>query len=234
MRINRFYFPEKINKAGVVDDPSICNQIKKVLRLTTGEEFVLFNDEGVESVVKINFFGPKTISFDLLAQKKFSPPVRRVNLFLAILKKENFDWAVLKSVEVGVANIFPFISDRTIKLGLNYGRLNTIIKEAVEQSGQRFLPKISPVLKFEQAIKLAKGKVNFFADIGSCSSVPLVDKLDLAGDDINIWIGPEGGWSSRELKLAEDEGFDFVSLGDNILRAETAVVVAGWLAVNKK
>lgn len=236
MRVNRFYFPQAVRESGVIDDLAICSQIKKVLRLVLGDELILFDGNGLESLVKISSFGPKNIFFEVLEQRIFTPPPRRVNLFLAILKKENFDWAVLKSVEVGVANVFPIISDRTIKLGLNYERLNLIVKEAVEQSGQKFLPKISPALKFEQAIKLAtgKGEVNLFAEVGNYTSRFLIDKIDLSGDDINVWIGPEGGWSPREIKLAQDKSFNFVSLGENILRAETAAVVASWLAVNKK
>jgi len=235
VRVNRFYFPREIKGSGIIDDPVICNQVKRVLRLAIGDELVLFDGEGLESLVQISSLGSRTIAFDILGQKKVSLPKRKVNLFLAILKKENFDWAVLKSSELGVANIFPLITDKTVKLGLNYERLNTIIKEGAEQSGRNFLTKLSPALKFEQAVNLfSKDKgVNLLAET-SLPSCNLIDNLDLVSDEINIWIGPEGGWSDREISLAHQNKFNFVSLGENILRAETATVVASWWLVNKK
>ena len=124
----------------------------------------------------------------------------------------------------------PIITARTVKLGLNYERLNKIIKEAVEQSGRGILPKLNEVLIFDNAIGKAKNDngLNLFFNIGEPTLGHSMSKCDKIG----IFIGPEGGWTEEEIKLAQSANFTIAGLGKTVLRAETAVIVASYMACN--
>ena len=147
-----------------------------------------------------------------------------------VLKKENFEWAVQKAVEVGVKEITPIITARTVKLGLNKDRLKKIIKEAAEQSGRGILPKLNEAIIFDEAIKSAKeNDLNLFFNIGGKNVQHSMSNISKIG----IFIGPEGGWDEEEIKKAQSSnGFTIVGLGKTILRAETAAVIASYQTVN--
>jgi 16S rRNA (uracil1498-N3)-methyltransferase len=122
----------------------------------------------------------------------------------------------------------PIITERTIKLGLNQERLLKIVKEAAEQSGRGMVPEIVEPLKLAEAIIQAQeNDVNFFCHFSKKRLNKLVSK-----GQIGLFIGPEGGWSDEEVKMAKKANFEVVSLGENVLRAETAAIVGSYLVVN--
>ena len=110
-----------------------------------------------EAVAKILLLAKDKAELEILETiKNKNESENHVNLYCSILKKENFELAVQKAVEVGVKEIIPIITARTVKLGLNHERLNKIIKEAAEQSGRGVLPKLDEAIIFDEALKLAK------------------------------------------------------------------------------
>jgi 16S rRNA (uracil1498-N3)-methyltransferase len=170
------------------------------------------------------------LKFDAITKNEHEP-TRRVILYCAVLKRENFELVVQKAVEIGVAEIVPIVTERTVKTNLNLSRLEKIIKEAVEQSGRGVLPKISAPQNFSDTLKAVKGNdINWFCAIGSDS---MSTKLDSSVKTIGVLVGPEGGWTAHEIEQAKMAGLDFVGLGRTVLRAETAAIVATFLAVNK-
>ena len=146
------------------------------------------------------------------------------------MKKENFEIAVQKAVEVGVKEIVPIITARTVKFGLNKERLEKIIKEAAEQSGRGILPNLNEAIDFDKAIIEAKNKneVNLFFQIGYPPLGHSMSKFKKIG----VFVGPEGGWTEEETKIAQSNGFTLVGLGKTILRAETAAIIASYLTAN--
>jgi 16S rRNA (uracil1498-N3)-methyltransferase len=233
MRQNRFYVEEELSGSFIeLVEPVILNQLKNVLRSKIGDEVILFNGQGVECQAGIKDFKKGSVELELIKREIKKEEGPEVCLYLAILKKENFELAVQKAVESGVNKIIPIITDRTIKLGLKTDRLNLIIKEATEQSGRAFLPELGIATNFAEAIELAQASksLNLFCDLGEKNNkktLPIFDK-------VNVFVGPEGGWSETEQKLAESAKFSFYSLGDYVLRAETSAIIVSWLAVNKK
>jgi 16S rRNA (uracil1498-N3)-methyltransferase len=233
MRQNRFYLEGKF-EGDILEltDLPIINQIKNVLRLKEGDFFSLFNGSGVELKVKIKSIRSRAVEVSIVGREKREESSPEVCLYLAILKKENFELAVQKAVEAGVTQIIPIITERTIKLGLKIGRLKIIIKEASEQSGRFFIPSLKEAITFSEAISQA--------DCSDCLSIfcDFQEKnknIDAkAKKKINIFVGPEGGWSTNEQELAQLKGLLPYSLGEYVLRAETAAIVTTWLAVNKK
>jgi 16S rRNA (uracil1498-N3)-methyltransferase len=169
----------------------------------------------------------KNITIKILEKKShFADATRdkKVSLYLSIIKKANFELAVEKCTEVGVSEIHPIISERSEKKDLNLERLNKIVKEASEQSGRFTLPQVFEIKSLEEAVSqvIKEGKECVAFD-------PSGEKRNLVSQkEVAIFIGPEGGWSLAELDLFKKNNFKIVVMGENILRAETAAIVAVW------
>jgi 16S rRNA (uracil1498-N3)-methyltransferase len=135
---------------------------------------------------------------------------------------------VQKATECGVKKIVPLISARTVKTGLKKERLEKIIKEASEQSGRGMLPALMETMSFSEALEQAKdNEQNFFFDASGSSFADQV----LNNNSVGIFVGPEGGWTSDEINLAKEKGCLLASLGQLILRGETAAIIASYFAV---
>lgn len=237
MRFHRFIISQKL-EAGVlhIGDPGIIHQWSKVLRLQKGDTVVLCDGKGFDAEAVIESLG-KTSATVTVAQVRKVPrePDRRVTLCLAILKRENFEWAVQKSTEVGVAEIIPIVSARTVKTGLKMDRLRAIAKEAVEQCGRGVVPVIREPVEFGKAVGRMKGR-NILFHVDLCHPELVEGCFDAAQHDKNkdqqvtLWIGPEGGWTEDEVQLAKNAGAEIGSLGLLTLRAETAAVVGTYMA----
>jgi len=232
MRLHRFIgnfsFNTKIFK---ISDLDVLNQIRNVLRLKSGEEIILSDGNGSEARVRIMNFEKNSFEVEILESfYNINEPKKKCLLYCAVLKRENFELVVQKATEAGVSEIFPLITDRTIKLNIRQDRLEKIIREAAEQSGRGIVPILHEPIKLEDAIKNSTTNNNFIFDV-SGTDVSLSEK-DRQNDQVNIWIGPEGGWTVNELSLAKSSGFKVLSLGRLTLRAETAAIVATYLVVH--
>ena len=147
-------------------------------------------------------------------------------MYLAILKKDNFELAVQKATECGVSNIIPVITERTIKTGLNTERLEKIVKEASEQSGRSIVPKILETMELKEALQ--HGTKNEEKVIFHLVKENYEPKKNVT--TVSIFIGPEGGFTEKEINLAKESGYEVASLGDLTLRGETAAIVATYRA----
>lgn len=232
MKLHRFI--GKFNLAGETveaEDPALVGQISKVLRLKEGEKVILCDGEGNEALAEIKKMEKNRVSFKLTEkQKNQNEPKIRIILYCAVLKKENFELVCQKATETGAAEIVPILTDRTVKTGLNMERLQKIIKEAAEQSERGIVPKVSEPVSFEEAMRDAHeraDKVLFFSKNGK--NIEDLGKISI----IALFIGPEGGWTEQEEELARKNGAEITTLGKLTLRAETAAIVACYLA-NKK
>lgn len=214
-----------------ITDPKIIKQIKVVLRLEKGDEIILSDGKGREARTTLARISAEKITGTV---NKINNPAsavsfgvaRKVNLYLAILKKENFELAVQKAVECGVSKIIPIITERTIKTGLNIARLEKIILEASEQCGQNVVPTLSPILDFKDAIMDAEGEKIIFHPIGKTYGVNQKTKIT------SIFVGPEGGFTENEINLAKNSGFIIASLGALTLRGETAAIIGTYRTVH--
>jgi len=202
-------------------------QIKGVLRLDVGDFLVLCDGKGREAKVEITEIEKTHITTKILEKTTKENNSKKVSLYLTILKKENFELAIQKVVEIGVTEIIPVITERTIKTGLNIDRLNKIIREASEQSGRTILPTLYPTLKFEDAIKHIGNSYGVIFDLNGTQYERKKDEKDFS-----IFIGPEGGFTEKEIMKAKDAGLFVFLLGENTLRAETAAIVATYKSVN--
>ena len=232
MRLNRFFVNENLKVGNIiVSDSDFINQAKNVLRLKAGDKLILCDGNSNEAIAEIVNLNKESAELKILeSYKNKNEPEKHVVLYCSVLKKENFEWAVQKAVEVGVKEITPTITARTVKLGLNRERLEKIIKEAAEQSGRGVLPKLNEAIIFDEAIKSSKENgLNLFFQAG----YPLLGHSMSKFEKIGVFVGPEGGWTEEEIKKAQSSNeFTIVGLGKTILRAETAAVIASYQAVN--
>lgn len=236
MRYNRFFgsaswridFSKETIKSS---DEELINQLKNVLRLNNGDEIILCDGKLNEASCVIENIGRNEVIFKVIRvwqnNKEF---IKDIILYCSVLKRENFELVIQKAVELGVKEIVPIISRRTVKLGLREDRAQKIIKEAAEQSGRGILPILSQEMPFEEAVALAGANdINLFFDQSGKS----IDEFDLnkktlrqAQGKVGIFIGPEGGWSDEEKFKIQDSKFKIVGLSPFTLRAETAAIAA--------
>jgi 16S rRNA (uracil1498-N3)-methyltransferase len=215
-------------------DEELLNRIRNVLKLKLGEEVILSDGKGEEFAAVIKSFHPRFVSFNIVERRtNMNDPATSVFLYCALLKNEDFERVVEKATEAGARGIIPIISDRTVRLNLKINRLKQIVKEASERSGRSFLPEVSEIMDFEEAMEQAKdNELNLFFDpVGQAFEKP--QWFSMYGDKkIGVFIGPEDGWTDKELILAKDNDFQVISLGKLILRPETEAIIAVYLAAH--
>ncbi|MEK9130628.1 MAG: RsmE family RNA methyltransferase [Patescibacteria group bacterium] len=220
-KIHRFLLP--------VD---LSHQIRDVLKIKTDEVVDLMDGQGMEFQAKIvSTAGPVEVEVDSVRQNQ-SEPMVKVILYCAILKRENFELVAQKATEVGVHDIVPIITERTIKTGLKLARLQKIAAEAAEQSGRGVVPTVHKAMTFKQAlVDCARNDVNYFFDPSGQIHNKRPDPIQ---GSIGLFIGPEGGWTDNEIALAKQADLVQASLGRLTLRGETAAIVASYLATSSK
>ena len=170
MRLNRFFINENLKVWNItVTDKDFINQARNVLRLKIGDKLILCDGSLNEATAEIAKLNKESTELKILETgKNKNEPEKHVTLYCPILKKENFEWAVKKRWKIGVKEIAPIIAVRTVKFGLNYERLNKIIKEAAEQSGRGVLPILREPISFDEAVNQAKSAndLNLFFQAG--------------------------------------------------------------------
>lgn len=225
MKIHRFFLETKIGNQEKVKivDPKLVHQIKDVLRFDGGEEVVLLDGTGIEFFGRIESVSKKDVVVFKEKVKKASKSESEkieVHLFAAITKKDKFEWVLQKATEIGVSRITPIISERTEKNKLNMDRADKIVREAAEQSERKDLPFVDEPVKLSIALKVSE-ETPLILDINA----PRIDLQKIRENKkLCIFVGPEGGWSQRDRELFDKRKVEYVSLGKNVLRAETASV----------
>jgi 16S rRNA (uracil1498-N3)-methyltransferase len=158
---------------------------------------------------------------DVVREAAPSPPV---SVGFALTKGQRGDWAVQKLTEIGVDRIMPFAASRSVvrwdrpEAAAHVGRWRRLARESAMQSRRVWLPKVEEMAPFADLVFVLSGNLRNLVLAEPGGEPPSLSRP-------SVLIGPEGGWSGEELAA----GATTVSLGPTILRAETAVVVAGAL-----
>jgi 16S rRNA (uracil1498-N3)-methyltransferase len=221
----RLFFSESLS----INLSSKLNKIQshyltKVMRIKSGENFSLFNENG-EWQVKINQISKGIVEF--LVLKKLREKVQEVDLWLAFtpIKSNYFNFMIQKATELGVTKFLPIISERTVVRKINTERLKKIIIEASEQSNRLTIPKIEETETLESFLKKNQKLNIIFGDINTSNSK--LDSKKFNNSPICILIGPEGDFSENERqKIKKFENIHSLKLNNNILRTETATISA--------
>jgi 16S rRNA (uracil1498-N3)-methyltransferase len=222
---HRFFSARDLAPGDVVTLDADERHHARVVRVHEGEEVEVFNGRGA------GFFGVyegEAIRLTTPAPDRESPAA--VHLAMAIIQLEKFELVLQKATELGVRSIVPVITDRVELRPERYrgkhDRWRKIMFEAVKQSGRTRIPEIEEPQTFDDVIQREGTKIVFDAD---AQERPTAD-----GEPRTILIGPEGGWSERELEAARAAHCTFAQLGPRRLRAETAAIVATALVITQQ
>lgn len=213
---------------------SDVHHIKDVLRMKVGNELELLDGSGKIYNAKIAEMEKDKIICEVLSERveEFESKIK-VTLAQCLPKAKKMDLIIQKCTELGAHKIIPTLSERSVSKGEKLPRWRKIVKEAAEQSGRSIIPEIAPLTPFEQVLKLKPefdlALIPWELERETSLKKVLTTHLPAgkAGQPNNllILIGPEGGFSRKEIELAKPAGFTPLSLGPRILRTETAAMV---------
>ncbi|MCK5812396.1 MAG: 16S rRNA (uracil(1498)-N(3))-methyltransferase [Clostridiales bacterium] len=164
-------------------------------------------------------------------------PNTKIHLYPTLIKAEKFDYMLQKCSEVGVFEITPIFTQRCMikldnkKIEKKINRWNRIVVEACKQCQRSYIPIVNQPIKFEKAIKQNKDGIIAYVDEKKLHIKQAIKKSD---DFINVFIGPEGGFTEDEVDFANKNNIKSTHLGSLILRAETAAVVATSVILYEK
>ncbi|HEX7151948.1 MAG TPA: RsmE family RNA methyltransferase [Thermoanaerobaculia bacterium] len=222
---HRFHTP----LPATVDEPVTltgdeAHHAARVVRVREGEEVELFDGHGRAATGVITSIGR-----DVVVQLRGEVPAREsrldVTLAMAVINLEKFELVLQKGTELGMRAFVPLVTDRVELRKERYAgkmeRWNRVILEAVKQCGRATIPSLEEPAPFDDVVGRDGVKILFDLD-----ETPAPATAPAA---VTILIGPEGGWSERELKLARERGVHIERLGPRRLRAETAAIVAGTI-----
>ncbi len=198
--------------------------IANVMRKDIGDEICVFDGKNGEFDAKITQVSKKSVTIECIKQTRAQDDLPNITLFFAPIKGHRNDNIIEKATEIGIKNIFPIISERTIvrKPNIEKYRLNAI--EAVEQCESLTIPNFYPEKNLMDAINAFEGDKIFFADEAGGGNF-IKNAVSQNDKSIALLIGPEGGFSEGERnKLLTNKKVCPISLGSRILRADTAVI----------
>jgi 16S rRNA (uracil1498-N3)-methyltransferase len=224
-------------------DVKSLHYLQNVMRLREGAQILVFNGRHGEWAAVLEGGGKRGGALRVGARRRPQPPPQRLELMIALIKRQRLDGVVEKAVELGVGTISLLLTRRTNADHVNLERLAAIAREAAEQTGRLDAPRIRPPRRLEEAVRdLEPGARLIFCD--EAGDDPLEDwggplgrappLLEVLGADAralhgpwSILIGPEGGFAPEERQLLRDHAAVLaVSLGPRILRADTAAFAA--------
>ena len=230
---NFFIDSGNINGENAYVTGSDVNHIKNVLRMKESDEIKLSAGDGLLYTATISGFLPDRIVCRIIdCEGGKSELPAKIVLFQGLPKKDKMELIIQKAVELGVSEVVPVMMKRTIvKLEDNkkeqkkLERWRTISLTAAKQSGRAIVPEVSDFITFNEAVKRARSLeynlIPYENEKGMDKARELIKELK-DKKSIGIFIGPEGGISEDELELAINAGAKPISLGNRILRTETA------------
>lgn len=240
MARRRFFVPE-IHRGIAELTGADAEHLVRVLRAETGQVYEI-SDNHDAYLAEIEATRRSLVSFRILEKLPQVPLRVRIVLATALIKFDRFEWLIEKATELGVAEIQPFEAKRSER-GLakaamkRIPRWEKIALEASQQSRRTHLPRIPPPKPFQELIAI-DAALKLLLDEGEASPIlRAIPSQKAASNQVAVLLGPEGGWTDEERGHALTAGWTACSLGNTILRVETAaiaalgVVQAAWAAV---
>jgi 16S rRNA (uracil1498-N3)-methyltransferase len=233
--MRRRFFVEQFDGARATLRGDAAEHLGRVLRAEPGQLYELSDGERVwlgrvESVGLLKR-GENRIEFSLVEPVAARESALQVDLLIALVKFDRFEWCLEKATELGVRNIVPIIAARSDKALVGaaekrHARWEKILVESAQQSRRLRAPKIEAAMKADAAVarERAELKILLSENAGAASIRNVLGGK--SSNSVALAIGPEGGWTDAELDLARAAGFAEASLGQLILRTETAVLSA--------
>ena len=202
-----------------------------VLRVKNTEEIVLFNGNGKAYPALPEVLEKRRASVRILREEATdNESPLNITLVQAVSAAERMDFTLQKSVELGVAEIRPVISERCVvrlsgeRAEKRVARWQEIVVSACEQSGRNIVPKVLPLTTYAQALQQLPQETTKL--LMSLNRAQKLSDVQPQSGKVVFMVGPEGGWTEKEEQQAFDAGFQSVTLGKRVLRTETASLAA--------
>lgn len=227
----RIYQPCPIELGATIElDERGSHYLIRVLRVQMNEQVSLFNGLGGEFTCTVVAVGKKRIKLKVLTAvaREVESPIH-LTLAQGLARGEKMDYIVQKAVELGVVTVIPLITTRsTVKLTRERAEKKVnhwqqIAISACEQSGRNVIPQIEPITDYDDWIKHAQADYKWVLDPHAKATLRVNDQKK---SNMILLIGPEGGLTTDEVRMAEQNGFKTLTLGPRILRTETAPIAA--------
>lgn len=231
MRIPRIYHPSLIeSQTQVLLSDDAVGHIGRVLRMSVGQEIILFDGSGTEFTASLSDIGKKSITAQIIkSQTNSIESPLDLHLGQVISRGDKMDFTIQKSVELGVNTITPLLSERCgVKLDQKRfekkrQQWEKIVIGACEQCGRNSIPQIRPIMSLEEwcAESTDALKLNLHPRAKySINTLPQPVKK------VRLLVGPEGGLSDTEIAMTRNYQFEETLLGPRVLRTETAALTA--------
>jgi 16S rRNA (uracil1498-N3)-methyltransferase len=209
--------------------PEAAQHVGRALRLKAGDAITVFDGRGGEYEAAIQRIDRDRVDVKVGAFRDVDPEPRvRVGLVQGLPEADKMDWIIQKSVELGVSWVQPLVCDRSVvrlseeRAARREAHWRRVAVAACEQSGRNVIPEVRPTLTFQNWIAQPPAVPRWVLTPGGESIA-----AQGAPSELELLIGPEGGFSERERELALAQGAAHpVSLGPRILRTETAPLAA--------
>lgn len=234
--MHRFYAPDASSSGLAVQLPtSEANQLRAVLRLRPGASVCVFNGRGGEYEARVDTVGRNNVTVRTLEQRQPVPePTVNLTLAMSILKGRAMDIVVRDATMLGASEIQPIVTTHShatpTTVGLNrvVSRWQAIAISSAKQCRRAVVPEIKPVAPLSHLLEQPPSPLNLFL-VEPTLEVPHESLRVLAGRSVpsmaTVAIGPEGGWSGDEVRMAVTAGFTLVTLGPRTLRADATPLV---------
>ena len=219
------FFIEDINNPTL--SKTQFHQVKNVLRMRKGDLVRLVDLKG-EGIIA-QFSDDSLRTFEMVQSLSFPTKSYHLKVVMSLIRNERLEWMIQKATEIGIDEIVLYKSDHGVvrdykdKTDRKLERFNTIALEASEQSYRQYPLIIQKVID-KKELESEMTELNVYADLNVETHVT---DLLTTNTKITAMIGPEGGFSDAERKHFSEIGFIPVSLGHNVLRAETAPIILG-------
>ncbi|MBE5943533.1 MAG: 16S rRNA (uracil(1498)-N(3))-methyltransferase [Lachnospiraceae bacterium] len=228
------FFVDGINSQGdnIIITGDDVNHIKNVLRLKSGDEILVGDGNGMDYQCRIEDIAQDIVTANIVDVFKNAAelPVK-ITLFQGMPKSDKLELIIQKAVELGAYEIVPVLTKRTVvkiddkKAGKKIDRYKGIAESAGKQSGRGIIPEVKPFMTFKQAIEYAKTLDMNLIPYEEAKGIEYSREVikDIKGKKtLGIFIGPEGGFAKEEVDMAIAMGAKCITLGNRILRTETA------------
>lgn len=227
----RFYLADALQPGQNISLPENVIRHLHVLRVREGEEITLFNGNGHSYPTRLLSLAKRQAVAEVLSEQTAdNESPLAISLIQAVSSGERMDFTLQKSVEMGVTEIFPVTSARSIvklsgeRAEKRQERWQEIVIAACEQCGRNRIPTVHPLLPLSQRLQqLPQSDVRLLMGLHHPTSLKAIQP---APQRITLMIGPEGGWSPEEEAAAFQTGFQSILLGKRVLRTETAALAA--------
>jgi 16S rRNA (uracil1498-N3)-methyltransferase len=243
----RFFIDQELEQGPFTLTGEDVHHIKNVLRLKPGDRITLCDSTGSDCLAQIERFSPAGLELIIIERKQGqTEPSYQVTLFQGLAKGDKMDAIIQKAVELGVARFVPVRCSRSVTRVLpaeaakKTARWQRIAESAAKQCGRSRIPEVSLAQDFMQAVAEAsaadirlmpwegerscsiRGFLEAAVAAGNLASPELQEPKTSHPAAISVLIGPEGGFTADEVEQARQAGITTVTIGQRILRTETA------------